>query len=333
MAYAFYRCQAGKEVTRGTAVAATAKWMAFTLRPVLGDREWVRPEEDIATLAPALRAYTVRQLADMGTLSGDATFEDILYPLLISVKGGVTPTQPDPTGAPSVRLWTFSPSLTTANDPDTFTVEWGDDVQAWRSEYVFATGLTISGAMGEALKVSAPLVGRQHNTTTFTAGLANRTVESALMNLTRVYFNDSGGTIGTTQISGAVTDFEFRFADHFVPFFAADGQLFFSKYSEKKLFPELDITLVLDAATKTLMTTKYAAGTIQLVRIRAEGTTIAGAYKKYLQIDGAYLISGMDAIAEADGMSVVTMHLVGLYDSTWGKLFEISAQNSISTLP
>jgi len=331
MAYAFYKVQAGKESTRGTAVAATAKWMAYTLHPTVGDFSWVQPEEERGSLAAFFRAYAPQRQAELGDLTGDATFEDILYPLLMAVKGGVTPTQPD--GTTSTYLWTFSPNLTSGNDPDTFTVEWGDDVQAWESEYVFATSLTISGALGEAWKVSASLVGRQHTATSFTAGLSDRTVESCLMNLTKLYIDDSGGSIGTTQIETAFISFEWRLPEHFVPFFTADGNKYYTTHSEKKMAPELDLTLVLDSTTKTLLTTKYTAGTIQLVRIAGEGSNIESTYNKYIYIDGAYLITGIDALTEQDGKTVVALHLVGQYDSDWGKLFEISVENSVSTLP
>ena len=331
MAYAFYKIQAGKESSHGTACAATAKWMCYTLHPTVGDLSWVQPEEERGSLAAFFRAYAPQRQAELGDLEGDATFEDILYPLLMAVKGGVTPTQPD--GTTNTYLWTFSPDLTSGNDPDTFTVEWGDDVQAWESEYVFATSLTISGALGEAWKVAASLVGRQHTATTFTAGLSDRTVESCLMNLTKLYIDDSGGSIGSTQITGAFVDFEWRLPVHFVPFFTADGNKYFTTHSEKKMAPELDLTLVLDNTTKTLLTTKYTAGTGQLVRIAGIGSTIEGGYTKYIHIDGAYHINGIDELGESEGKTVVAMHLLGIYDSDWGKLFEIAVQNSVSTLP
>ena len=331
MGSAFYKIQAGKETTHGTAVAATAKWMAYALHPPVGDLEWHLPEEERGSLAAYHRAYAPQRRAEMGDLEGDATFEDILYPLLMAVKGGVTPTQPD--GTTSTYLWTFTPNLTSANDPDTFTVEWGDDNQAWESEYVFATSLTISGALGEAWRVRASLVGRQHTPTTFTAGLSDRTVESCLTNLSKLYMDDSGGNIGTTQITGAFVDFEWRLPAHFVPFFTADGQKYFTTHSEQKMAPELDLTLVLDSTTKTLLTTKYTAGTIQLVRVAGEGSNIEGDYNKYIYIDGAYLIRDIDELTEQDGKTVVRLHLIGQYDSTWGKLFEIAVENSVSTLP
>ena len=334
--YGLYKVQAGKESTAGTAVAATAKWMANLLHPVVGDLQWTQPEEERGALAGAYRAYAAQRMAEMGNLTGDVTFEDLPIWAGMSIVGGVTPTQPDSAGAPNTYLWTYEPSLTSANTPDTYTVEWGDDVQVWESEYCFGTGLEISGSLGEAWQLSMPVVGRQHTSTTFTGGLSDRTVESVLTNLSKVYFDDSGGTIGSTQITNAIRDFTWNMGDHFTAFFTLDGNKYFSKHSERKFAngsPELDITMVVDSTTKTLLTTKYTAGTVQLVRIEGIGSAIESTYTKYVYIDGAYLIKGIDEIAEADGESVVTLHLAGQYDDTWGKLFVLAIQNSVSTLP
>ncbi len=334
--YGLYKVQAGLEGTPGTALAADHKWMANLLHPTVGDQQWIQPEEERGSLAGAFRAYFAQRMAELGSLVGDVTFEDLPIWAGMAIVGSVSPTQPDSAASPDTYIWTFAPSLTSANTPDTYTIEWGDDVQVWESEYAFATGLEISGSLGEAWKISMPIVGRQHTATTFTAALSDRTVESVLTNISKLYMDDAGGTIGTTQITSAFRDFSWKLGDHFVPFFTADGQKYFTKFSEKKFgigSPELDITMVVDATTKTLITTKYAAGTGQLARIEGTGTNIEDAYDRYVHLDGAYLITGVDEIAEADGESVVTLHLAGQYDSTYAKLFEIAVMNKVSVLP
>lgn len=332
MPFPFYKVQAGQEGTAGTPVAATAKWMAMQLYPKVADRDIRQAEEDRGSLAAHFRGYTVQQKADLGNLVGDVTFEDILFPLHMAIKTAAA-TQPDSAESPATYLHTFSPSLTSANTPKTFTVEWGDNNQVWESEYVIATGLTISGAIGDVWKFSAPLVGRQHTTTSFTGALSDRTVESCVMNKSKLYMDDTGGSIGSTQIEGAFLGFEWRLPAHFVPLFTGDGALYFYAHSEVKMKPELDLRLIVDSTTKTLITTKYTTPTIQLVRVEGLGSLIEDAFYKYIYIDGAYRIMDVSEISDSDGQSVVTMKLSGEYDSTWAKLFEVIVENSVSVIP
>jgi len=334
--YGLYKVQAGLEAEAGTAVAADHKWMANLLHPKVGDQQWIQPEEERGSLAGAFRAYFAQRMAELGSLVGDVTFEDLPIWLGMAIVGSVSPTQPDSAESPDTYLWTYAPSLTSGNTPDTYTIEWGDDVQVWESEYAFATDLEISGSLGEAWKISMPIVGRQHSTASFTGALSDRTVESVLTNISKLYMDDAGGSIGTTQIESAFRDFSWKMGEHFAPFFTAEGNKYFTMFSEKKFglgSPTLDITLVVDATTKTLITTKYAAGTVQLVRIEGTGTSIEDAYTRYVYLDGAYLITGVDEIAEANGESVVTLHLAGQYDSTYAKLFEIAVMNKVDALP
>jgi len=322
---AFRRIQVGKETTPGTAVAATAKLMGMTLKAPLGDRRIVQPEEERGSLAGAFRSYTQAIGWEGATLSGDATFEDILYLLAMAVEGGVTPS-----GLGTAKTWTFSPSLTSANSPDTFTLEFGDDTQAYEVEYVLATGLEISGGVGQALKCSANLVGRQITPTTFTPSLVDRNVESALAGKTSLYMDDAGGTIGTTAKAATLLDWTWRLPEHFATI-AHQGSLYFTAVREQRMKPTLEMTVEFNAGVAALRT-KYASETAQLVRIEAVGGLIETGTNKKLTIDGAYKIVDFDVLDERNGADIVKLTLHGEYDATYGKLFEIVVVNTVGTL-
>jgi len=338
----FYKVQAGQETTRGTAVAATAKWMAYRLRPKVGDRAIVQPVEDRGSKFGRFRGFTVSQQAGMGSLESaesGTTFEDILYPLLMALKGGVTPSVPAVTNDPDARLWTFAPTSGSADNPDTFTVEWGDDVQQWESEYCLGTALTINGAINEAWALSMPLVGRQHTPiNNFTASLQDRAVESILTNKTILYMDDAGAgaVMGTTPVSNAFVGFTWNLGEHFAPKFTGEGNLYFSHHSEKKLFPTLSLDVIMTSAVATLITTKYQAETVQLVRLKGTGSTIGSngvSLTRHAQIDGAYRIIDVSSLEEEDGLTRVTMELAAEYESNYAKLIEIAVQNAVATLP
>ena len=325
---ALRKIQAGKETTAGTAVAATSQYMGMTLTTNLDDRTIVQPDDERGSLAGSHRSYTPTQLWQ-GTISGNVTYEDLPYLLRMAIKGAVTPSTVDT----SARLWTYAPSLTAANVPDTNTLEMGDDTQEYESEYVFATDLEISGSIEDALKFRATLVGRQLAASTFTGALAARTVEDAIAAKTKIYIDDTGGTIGTTQKTLTLIDWTWKLPAHFVVKRHQDGNLYFSGYSEVKMKPTLEIVCEMNSTVVTLRT-KHTAETRQLVRLRTSGS-LCGAATAVREVtsDGAYKIVSMGSFDERSGANIVRLRLEGEYDATWAKLFEIQAQNAVATLP
>jgi len=311
--------------------------MAYRLYPPVGDRVIIHPDEDRGSKFGAFRGFTAGLLAEMGNLeSGDsgATFEDILFPLLMALKGSVTPTQEDVTDDGDAYLWTFTPTSESADNPDTFTVEWGDDVQVWETEYCFGTGLSVSGAMNEALALSMPMVGRQHSTSSFT-NLSDRTVESILMNKTVLKMDDVGGTLGDTAVSSAIVGFNWDLPEHFYPYFTGEGNEYFTAHAEKKVKPTLNLDVIMTSAVATIITTKYQAETNQLVRLESNGTLITsgGSLTNMLRLDGAYRIMNVSELQKDEGLTRVAISLAAEYDSTYAKMFEVAGRNSISTLP
>lgn len=325
---AFRKIQGGIESTPGTAVPATAKWMGMHLAASLKDREIVMPSDERGDLAAAHRSYSPAYLWE-SKLSGELTFEDAIFLAGMAVKGGVTPSTVDT----SARLWTYTPSLTAANTPDTFTLEFGDNTQCYEAEYVFIKALEISGSVNEALKFAADLLGRQLTAASFTGALSNRTVESALVKKTSLYMDDTGGSIGATAKTGILIDWTWRLPAHFVAKDRQDGNLYFSAFGEVRMQPELEMLVEFTSGVATLRT-KYTAETRQLVRLKTLGSLCGAATAlRTVQIDGAYKIVEFDTLDERDGASVVRMKLLGEYDATWTKLFELQIQNAVTAIP
>lgn len=325
---ALKRIQAGKESTPGTAVAATAFWMGMTLAGNLSDRTVTQPMDQRNSLVKAHRNYQPSYVW-RDTLDGEVTYEDITYLLSIAVQGGRTSSAVDITA----RQWTFAPSSTAANTLDTFTMEFGDNSGAYEVEYVFAESLEISGALDEALKFKAGLVGRQISTSTFTASLSARVVESALAAKTRIWIDDATGTIGTSTKDQTLLDWTWRLPEHFVAKRHQDNSLTFSTHSELQMQPELDLVVEFNSNIEALRK-KYAAGTSQLVRLKTIGAVIgATTVTKTLQIDGNYTITEFGVLDERNGASICTIKLMGEWNSTWAKLFEIQVLSTNTTMP
>ena len=72
---------------------------------------------------------------------------------------GATATAALATGTSSYR-WTYNPNYYESNTPDSYTVEYGDNVQQYRTTYVSCRQLELSGQVGDVVQVRADLYGQ-----------------------------------------------------------------------------------------------------------------------------------------------------------------------------
>lgn len=328
MATAFYKVECGQESTAGSAVASTTKIPSLVFRPAMGYLNIIQPEEERGSLAAYHRNYVASQLVE-GALEGEATYEEITIPLAMAIED-VDGTATSTSAGASYR-WTFEPSWTSGNSPGTWTVEFGDDTQAWETEYVFGTGLTIGGAVEEAWTLSCDVVGRSHTSASFTGSSVSDSVESILMQKSKLYIADDTSSDLTTsdQITGAFLEFEWSLPEHYGPRFTGDGNLYYSGVRELQVAPELSVTVVVDSTTKNQITQKYENQTKQIVWIEGNGTTISGSYAKYAKIKGAYTITDVSELGDEDGDTVMTLTLTGEYSSKTSNVFSIDLFNTI----
>lgn len=325
---AFRKIQIGKEATRGTAVPATAKLMGeLTMKETLSLH---RPELDVGRFSRINTSEVAGRIAEL-SFKGGATFEQILYFLLMGVKGNITPTQPD---GESTYLWTFSPNLEASNVPDSFTVEYGDNVKAYESEYALASNLEISGAVDEALQLAADMFARQMTEATFTPALTDPSVESVLMNKGKLYIDDAGTGIGTTEKSSTLIAFTWRLPTGLVAKKYADGELYFSSFGEQKRGIELELTFAFNS-NASAERANFVSQTKRFIRLEFTGSEIETSYNKKLTLDMCCLYNpdGWNTLEERDGEDIVAVTLSSVYDATWQKEFEVAVQNALATLP
>jgi len=203
-------------------------------------------------------------------------------------------------------------------------------VGVWMNTYTFGTGLTLSGSTEEAWQVSCPAVAKGKEASAFDSASVDGTVESILMQKTKLYVHDeTSSDIDTTsnQVTGAFLDFEWNLPEHYGPRFTGDGNLYLSGVRECKMNPELTLTLVLDATTKTYITSQYENQTKQMWYIVGEGSDITSGYPKNCKIKHCGTITDVSEIGEQDCDSIVSLTISGQYGDTWGKLFAITLQH------
>jgi hypothetical protein len=188
-----------KETTYGTAVSpATRK---LYLRDVSLTRERDSRVHRFATgTRDNVRAHTQGPVIAGGSAAMSMSADELLEWLLVTIKGGVTPTTPS--GATNARLWTFTPNETL----DSMTLERNDGARLQRATGVRGNQMTIAGSVGgdNAVTIEMFAKTREDAYSALTGSLSDR-VPTFMEGWQTNFFIDSfGGTPGSGLITGSL---------------------------------------------------------------------------------------------------------------------------------
>ncbi len=245
----------------------------------------------------------------------DANFEQLGYLLAMAIKGGVTPSGP----TDSLYTWTFKPNLGAANDVDSFTFQYGDDVQAFISSWVFGTDLELSGSLtgdGEPLMVKSNLVGQNVRTAAFTGGLSNpSSLTPVKMGKSKLYVDSAWANLGDTEVSNTLVDLSYKVAPGLTPVKFGNGELFYTDVAEKKRHVELDITFAFNPGVAGYFANYIATPQTPIfARVKFEGPTVGETAKAELDLDGHFVIDDYGPLDDREGQDIVKLKLVSLQD-------------------
>ena len=321
----FRKIQTGLEAVRGTSVVATKRLLG-TLS-VSDEPQQMRPPDERGSLAEFYRSYTSGQQASM-SFNSDASYEQVINFLAMALKGSVGGVQQ---GVTPARLWTYKPNLTSKNNQDSFTMEYGDDTQGWQIPFGIASTLTFNITYNDALKMSVEMFGHNPIKHAFTAGLSDPTnFEEVLSNHAKIYIDDNWAGIGGTQKAAVLAGGTITIPTGLTPVKYADGELDFSNVIENRRHFELDLDLIMGADALTEYDA-LKARTNRAVRIEFEGSTISGAEKNTLTFDmiGQYL-PPTNIFDEREGENLLRLKL-GSHD-VGGEEFRVMVKNRITAL-
>ena len=284
-------------------------------------------DEDVGLYSPPARTYVPKLLAGLEMQETEATYEQILHIL----EAGVMSATPEQQGAIQAYKYGYDFPSGSASDIKTYTIEAGDDQQAEEMEYAFVQEFTLSGAAGEALKMSAVWRGRQVQPTTFTDGLAIPDVEEILFGTGKLYIDDSGQAIGSTQKSGTLVAMELSATTGIVPFWT-EGGLYF--YGIKRTRPEitLDITFEHDG-TAVAEKAKWRSQATRLIRLKWEGSNLGDSTPKSLTINLAGRWESFSVLDSQDGNDIVTGTFKARYSGPDALFCEIDVINGLASVP
>jgi len=285
----------------------------------------VFPTEDIGMLVPAGRSYIARYEAGLTLDEVEATFEQLPHLFEMGIES-VTPT--GTTSFTYTYVMPFaSTDLVASTDLATYTVEAGDNVAEEEFAFGFARSIQLTGSAGQAVMMSAEIVGRQVEPGTFTTGIALQTVEEILFSKGKLYIDNVKAFPATTQISNQLLGMSLSINTGWLPVYTADGALYFSFI--KQTTPEVTLQITFEHDT-TAVAEKAAwrAQTPRIIRIKFDGSD-----GKSLAIDIAGKWESFDVLGEQDGNDIVSGTFRGTYNATVGGMFQTAITNTLSALP
>lgn len=326
------------ENTPGTAEAAT-EILRGILSQAYADEVFYTPDQDRGLLAS--RIETPFEVQKQIELEMNGVLYDRLAVFMMSnaIRGAVTPTQPDAINEPNHYLWAFAPGLSTANTPDiaagidTFTLEYGDNIQAYETSYLFTKQIVISGVVNEPVQFEWLIQGRQITETTFTGGLSLPATAQFPVNNTKFYIDTSYAGIGSTQKINMLRAFSWTLETMFTARFAPDGTGYFSGLNEGRKKATLELTYYRDDTNSEAEKDRYEAQTAFYPRIRLESDTEMDSGQSnppYINLDGAYRYTDWPTTEEVDDLGVISATAEAFYDSTTSKLFNVDVGTTMS---
>ena len=332
---ALRQLQMGKEVTSGTPVAATVRYLGdITYRDA---SEAVEAEHDYGVYARFGEAFQIVTLLSEIEIETTLSYEQILYPLLGGLKGGVVGVEEIATEG----NWEYIFQAPVTGDPatETYTFEyWEQDesgnVQTLESDFGICKSMSIQATKGPELAVlSHNWAARESTVTTPTPSLgipARTLVPSQQWGVK--FATTMAGLPGASVITGEILDFNWEMSWLDIKR-RLSGSLDFDGIRIGARDMSLSITMDLTATSEAERLSFFRAGAVRFIRLEAKGAAI-GSTTYRITIDGAYTMPGpIEMGPDEDGLSNVSLEYKGKYDSTAGYDVKIEVVNGLGASP
>ncbi len=328
---ALRKVQLGREATPGTAVPASTIWRGPAITPS-DDQVKVKRVEDVGLSSGVTSQYTPKLFAGIILPSTEATFQGIQHVLEAGVKT-VTPVA-DGVGTGFVNAYPLPSG--DSNTIKTYTIEGGDNKIVEEIEYAFVVDFELSGKRNEGWMLSSTWHGRQATVSGFTAALSIPAQSVMKFNKSKLYIDDVGGTIGSTQIVNSWIDAKLKITTGLKAQFTAEGNLYFSFMDFIGAKASLELSLLHNASVAAERV-KFRSDTPRQICMLCEGDSLVtpGTYsKETFRCDLAGLYSSFGpANDEDEGTNVNKIKFDGAYDSTAALFCNLLLVNSLSAVP
>tara|TARA_R110002020_G_scaffold125307_1_gene282478 strand:+ start:42 stop:1091 length:1050 start_codon:yes stop_codon:yes gene_type:complete len=338
--------QIGKESTAGTSVAATRRLLTKDATYRQQQLQEMFDGQLSGVLSRSVTAPVITREHSQLEISTDLDFNQILFPLLSGVKGGVTPSTP---GSGEARLWTFLPSQT-APSVDSYTLEMVIDDGTTKQEVECPFGVTtsfeITGGVDALPQISYSLDARKSVDSTYTSGIALPTMTQAFAANLRwvVNVNDTWANLGNTPMNGQVYGITWSQSAFVQPTYYLQNRdaLDFATTEVVTRTTDLTILTTYDTGASNFAETEMAkkdSGTKRFIDCALQGDAFGSpdaSLQRLINLQGSFVHAddSMEEIgADRDGNSVLSMHLVSTYDATSGNDVQYKVQNNLTSFP
>jgi len=311
--------------TPGTAVVGNKQMSALNVE--------VGPSINIDMFRPSGHKYST--IAAVGkdwasaTITGQPTYTEAVYPFS-SLLG--TATISTPAGGTASRDWTFNPSTTANDTPNTFTVECGSSVRASSFSYGLVTGLTMPFDR-DTMSMSGEMIGQfLSDGITMTSTATAIALVPILPKQLTVYSNATSGSLGSSTL-GRIISGEFALTNKYSPLWVVNAaNTSWVTHVDIEPTATFRITTEADAAGMAHLT-NARAGTTEFIRLQAIGDVIeAGTITYRMTLDMACKVESVSTFKDDQGVYAIDYTYRIVHDASWGKALSLVLTNSLTAL-
>lgn len=314
------QAQIGKEVTWGTAVTPTAKLGLIKDVKLTPDIGVTNLPDQRGSLAGSF-VQTLDSHKGSAQVDGTPTYEDFQY-WLDSLLGISTPSGAGP------YVYADAVPLTTVPTRRMLSLIYGQTGAVWKLAGGLVDELTIKIQSNKPWEFTAKLLGKAVSVGAL-AALSDRTQTPIHANVTSLYIDAIGGTVGTTLINSTWFSTELNIKAN-LGLMPGIGSLNPVNYNDKAYMGTLKMTLEVDATTAAYLTSIIGTSVLQH-QVRIKATT---GVSQIAQFDFAGGITkSPEPSSDTDGVKTFDLEYTRNYNSALANWLKTSITNSVATLP
>jgi hypothetical protein len=317
----------GKETAHGTPVAPTRQ-LYGTGTGMFDVNAGLNFHENENTGRRYRTRRVTQTLLDVGfkfASDSGTSYDDLVIPFS-QIRGGQTGA-----GAGADKTWTMTPAPTALNNPESYSIDAGDDIQNWRLQYAQLLSFKIAAALGDV--TSLEMEGFAQNAVK--GAKATPAINASLKipgELWTIKFATTiAGLTGATVVPNFLVAWELEVMTGLQWRHYMDGGLFGAQSVETDIAWKLTLTAESQALTVSEFYDKALSQAMDFIRLRAQGPVLGGSFYS-AQIDMPVLYEEPEIIsAEDNGINLWKVVAHGSDDGTNGLIPVIV--NSLAALP
>jgi hypothetical protein len=323
------KTQIGDESTPGTAVPADKLLENLNVS--------IAPKPDVKMFGGSGRRWNSVAVMNRDwtelKLDGNLDYQDFVY-LIAGCWGIMSPATH--AGGTLSKDWTWTPPVTGAITPRTYTIEQGDTTRAQSVAYGLMTGFSYKGNRTNGFTCEGKMIARNFSDSiTLTATPTSVALSPVVGVHVDLWINTTSAALGTTQFTRAF-NFEYSYESAFNDIWPLNRSIVsFAGHVDTKPKNTVKILLEMDSAGMGLYT-HIATGDYLYVRFDAQGPIIETTIPYTITHDMALKIKSVSEFKDTDGgVYAIEYECDVMEDPAWGAAGQsqiMTVTNLLSTL-